>query len=162
MNTTFKEKQKLSDWALGLVTLLLIPIGLLFIYGIYQQIFLGEVFGDKPVSDLVLVLLFLLVFGLLVFFWALNLQTKIDQTGIQLRFFLFIKKELKWSEIAAIEVVDYGFIGGWGIRFTQQYGTAYTTKGRIGIAIQLKSGKKLLLGTQKGAEVDAVLKKYLN
>lgn len=161
MNITFKEKQKFSGWALGFISILLIPLGLLLLYGIYQQIFLGEVFGDKPAPDIVLILIFMLTLFLFVFFWSLSLQTEIDDTGIKIRFFPFIKRELKWAQITSAEIVDYGFIGGWGIRFTQKYGTAYNTKGKIGIALHLKSGKRLLLGTQKSAEVEKILKEVL-
>lgn len=161
MNITFKEKQKFSSWALGFITALLIPIGLLFLYGIYQQIFLGEAFGDKPAPDIALILLSFLVFGLLLFFLAFNLQTEIDKIGIRVRMSPFIKRELTWAQITKAEIVDYGFIGGWGIRFTRKYGTAYNAKGKIGIAIQLKSGKRLLIGTQRSAEVEKILKEML-
>jgi hypothetical protein len=35
---------------------------------------------------------------------------------------------------------------------------AYNVKGNIGLQLGLKNGKKLLLGTQKGAEIEAALK----
>ncbi len=157
MNNTFKETQKLSGW----VFVLLIPIELLFSYGIYQQIFLGEAFGTKPAPDIVLIVLFLLIFALIAFFWLLNLQTEIDETGIRIRFFPLNKRKIKWEDITKAEVLDYGFIGGWGIRFTQKYGTAYNAKGKIGLALQLKNGKKLLIGTQRGDEIEKILKQQL-
>jgi hypothetical protein len=157
MNNTFKETQKLSSW----VFVLLIPIELLFAYGIYQQIFLGEAFGTKPAPDIVLIVLFLLIFALIAFFWILNLQTEIDETGIRIRFFPLNKRKIKWEDITKAEVLDYGFIGGWGIRFTQKYGTAYNAKGKIGLALQLKNGKKLLIGTQRGDEIEKILKQQL-
>jgi len=161
MNIFFKEKQKLSGWALGFISILLIPLGLLLLYGICQQFFLGEPFGDHPASNTILVVFFLFTLVLFVFFWALNLQTEIDETGIKIRFFIFVKRELKWAQIAKAEVLDYGFIGGWGIRLTQKYGTVYNTKGKIGIAIHLKSGKRLLVGTQRGLEIEKILKEVL-
>jgi hypothetical protein len=157
MNIAFKENQKLSGWVFAL----LIPIGLLFAYGIYQQIFLGEPFGTKPAPDTVLIVGSIFIFSLIAFFFALNLETKIDQAGIKIRAFLFIKKEIKWENITKAEVLDYGFIGGWGIRFTQKYGTAYNTKGKIGLALQLKNGKKLLIGTQRGPEIEKILSQTL-
>jgi membrane protease YdiL (CAAX protease family) len=161
MKITFKEKQKLSGWALGFISILLIPLGLLMLYGIYQQIYLGEEFGDKPASDMALFVILLLTIVLFVFFWALNLKTEIDENGIKIRFFLFIKRELRWAQITSAEVIDYGFIGGWGIRFSQKYGTVYNTKGKVGLVLHLKSGKRLLIGTQKGAEIENILKEVL-
>ena len=161
MNTSFKETQKLSNSVLILISVLLIPLGLLLLYGIYQQVFLEIPFGDKPAPDVVLVICFLFITAFLVFFGAFNIQTEIDEIGIKMRFFIFAKRELKWAQITSAEVVDYGFIGGWGIRFTQKYGTAYTTKGKVGLAIHLKSGKRLLIGTQRAPEVAAILQEML-
>jgi len=59
-------------------------------------------------------------------------------------------------------VVDYGFVGGWGVRWWTKFGTVYNVMGRIGLAIELKNGKKLLIGTQKKTEVGAIVKQYLS
>ena len=52
MKTEFKEEQKFTQWWLWVI---LIPIGILPIFGIYKQLILGEKFGDKPMSDLGLI-----------------------------------------------------------------------------------------------------------
>lgn len=49
--------------------------------------------------------------------------------------------------------VNYGFVGGWGIRPWTRYGTVYNTRGQEGLAIELKNGKKFLIGTQNQAEL---------
>ena len=53
MKTEFKEEQKFTQWWLWLI---LIPIGVLPIFGIYKQMILGEMFEDKPMSDLGLII----------------------------------------------------------------------------------------------------------
>lgn len=156
MNTSFKEKQKFSNWILWPLALLLVPIGCFICYGIYQQMILGEPFGDKPGSDLSLILVAILLLGLPLFLCSLYLKTEMDKQQIKLHFFPFIKKEIPWNEVSNFEIVQYGFVG-WGIRFSSQYGTVYNTQGNIGLALQLKSGKKILIGTQKRAELEGFL-----
>ena len=66
MNIVFKETQKFSQWWLWLI---LIGIGILPILGIYKQLIIGEKFGDKPMSDLGLIIFAVFVFSLIAMFW---------------------------------------------------------------------------------------------
>jgi hypothetical protein len=85
------------------------------------------------------------------------LKTEIDEDSIRIKFFPFANKVFHWKDIAKAEVVNYGFVGGWGIRIGTKYGTVYNIKGQQGLAIQLKNGKKRCIGTQKEAELKAVI-----
>lgn len=150
MKTEFKETQKFTQWWLWII---LIAVGILPIYGIYKQLFLGEPFGDKPMSDVGLIILLILIFLLLVLFYVMRLHTEINQYEIRMHFFPFIKKRIDWTAVKSTEVLDYGFVGGWGIRLWTKYGTVYNVKGTKGLAIELLNGKKLLIGTQKETEL---------
>ena len=55
--------------------------------------------------------------------------------------------------------MNYGCVGGWGIRLWTKYGTIYNIKGNKGLAVKLLSGKKFLIGTQKGNELSEIVKK---
>jgi len=156
MKIEFKEEQKFTQWWLWLI---LIGIGLLPIYGIYKQLILGEQFGDNPMSDLGLIIFTVFVFGLIAMFWYMRMRTEIDQNEIRMSFFPFVKKRVKWKEIKNAEVVNYGFVGGWGIRLWTKYGTVYNIKGNKGLAIELLNGKKFLIGTQKETELSEIIKK---
>ena len=156
MKIEFKEEQKFTQWWLWLI---LIGIGLLPIYGIYKQLILGEQFGDNPMSDLGLIIFTVFVFGLIAMFWYMRMITEIDQNEIRMSFFPFVKKRVKWKEIKNAEVVNYGFVGGWGIRLCTKYGTVYNIKGNKGLAIELLNGKKFLIGTQKETELSEIIKK---
>ncbi|MGB5430484.1 hypothetical protein [Eudoraea sp.] len=158
MKIEFKEEQKFTQWWLWLI---LIGIGLLPIYGIYKQLILGEQFGDNPMSDLGLIIFTVFVFGLIAMFWYMRMITEIDQNEIRMSFFPFVKKRVKWKEIKNAEVVNYGFVGGWGIRLCTKYGTLYNTKGNKGLAIELLNGKKFLIGTQKETELSEIIKKAI-
>lgn len=150
MKPIFKEEQKFTQWWLWL---LLIGIGIIPLYGIYKQLILGEIFGNNPMSDLGLILFSLFVFGIIVLFWLMLLITEIDRYYIKMSFFPFVKKQIKWSEIKTANVLNYGFVGGWGIRILTKYGTVYNIKGNIGLAIELLNGKKMVIGTQKETEL---------
>ncbi|MCO4822597.1 MAG: hypothetical protein KC469_11050 [Flavobacteriaceae bacterium] len=76
-------------------------------------------------------------------------------------FFPFVKKRVHWKEIKSAEIVNYGFVGGWGIRLWTKYGTVYNTKGNTGLAVVLLNGKKFLIGTQKASELNKLVKKSI-
>ena len=133
-------------------------VGMLPIIGIYKQIILEEPFGDNPMSDLGLIVFSVFIFLLFGLFILMKLKTKINNDKIEMSFFPFIKKTIKWNEIKKVEVINYGFVGGWGIRHPK-YGKVYNIKGNKGLAIELLNGKKYLIGTQKETELKEVIKK---
>ncbi|MEM6515120.1 MAG: hypothetical protein AAF688_02975 [Bacteroidota bacterium] len=150
----FEETQKFTQWWLWLIIIALVLIPVI---GIYQQIMLGKPFGDKPMSDKGLIVFLLAMIGFGIFFWSLKLETKITSTGISMRYFPLTKKQIGWEEIQSLTIVKYGFVG-YGIRFGSKYGTVYNTKGNLGLWVQLKNGKKFVIGTQKEAELSRLLK----
>ena len=158
MNTEFKEEQKLTQWWLWVI---MFGIGAIPIYGIYKQIIIGEKFGNNPMSDTWLIIFAIFIFSLIALLWFTKLTTEINKNSIKINFFPFIKKNIEWSEIKNAEVIDYGFVGGWGIRLWTKYGTIYNTKGKIGLAIKLNNGKKLLIGTQKKDELKKVINEIM-
>lgn len=124
---------------------------------LYKQLFLKEQFGTKPLSDLGLILFLIFVFSLIFMFMFIRLKTVIDNEKIQISFFPFTRKNVKWDDIESVKIVDYGFVGGWGIRLGTKYGTVYNIKGSKGLAIELKNGKKFLIGTQKEKELNNII-----
>ena len=155
MKIQFSEKQKFTQWWIWLI---LIGFGAIAIYGVFQQIFLGEEFGDKPMSDTGILIFALCIFGFMYFNWYITLITEINKDGIKMRFIPFVKKEIKWSEVETAKIVNYGFVG-YGIRLGSKYGTVYNINGRKGLALKLKNGKKFVIGTQKETELNNLIKK---
>lgn len=158
MKTEFKEEQKFNQWWLWLI---LIPMGVLPLIGIYKQLILGEKLGDNPMSDISLLIFSIIMFSLVGLFLIMKLKTSIDKNGINMHFFPFIKKSVDWQQIKNVKVVNYGFVGGWGIRLWTKYGTVYNVKGDKGLEIVLKSGKKFLIGTQKETELSTIIEKMM-
>ena len=152
----FKEEQKFTQWWLWLI---IIGVGILPLVGIYYQLILGQKFGNNPMSDIGLIVLAVSIFGLIILFWFVRLKTEIDQNEIRMNFFPFVSKRTKWDEIKSVEIIDYGFVGGWGIRLWTKYGTVYNIKGNKGLAIELVNGKKFLIGTQREKELKKFIEK---
>lgn len=71
----------------------------------------------------------------------------------------FLKRRIAWDEIERIYARTYRPLheyGGWGIRRGKS-GTAYNMRGNQGIQIELRNGRKILIGTQQPeAFLDAV------
>ena len=155
MKTEFKEEQKFTQWWLWLI---LIGIALIPVYGIYKQIYQGEVIGDKPMSNLGLIVFVIFMLLFLLLFWLFKLTTEINTKEIKIQFFPLVNKVVEWKDVKSAQVLNYGFVGGWGIRLFTKYGTVYNIKGNKGLALELKNGKKLLVGTQKMEELYEIVK----
>jgi hypothetical protein len=113
------------------------------------------------ISGLVLILLIALLL------FSLKLKTRIDDIGIYYRFYPihFTYRVITWNEIATCYVRNYNAIfeyGGWGFKSSlrRKKGKSFTVKGKIGLQMELKNGKKLLIGTQKKEEIQRVLDNY--
>ena len=146
MIAIFQEKQCFNQWW---VWAIIYVVTLLPLVAIFYQSYTGLPFGNKPMSNKGLSLVFIPLLGLALFLRSLRLTTTIDSDNIDLYFSPLVKKSIPWAEVASAKVIDYGFVGGWGIRLFTSYGTVYNIRGRMGLALELKSGKKLLIGTQK-------------
>jgi hypothetical protein len=166
----FKEEQRFTQsWMIIILILAVVGPLILGIYGVIQQIFLKQPFGDQPMSDagLVSFTLVMLFFSILIFLFKLS--TRIDENGIHYQFFpLHLKtKFIAWDEIEQAYVRTYlplTEFGGWGIRggffFNKGKEKAINVSGDIGIQLKFKNGKKLLIGTQQKTAVENVLKTY--
>ena len=84
---------------------------------------------------------------------SVQMVTVVDQDGIVVycRPFRFLRKQVLWSDIERIYPRQYSPLaeyGGWGIR-KGRAGFAYNMSGNQGIQLELKSGKRILIGTQQ-------------
>lgn len=156
MKIQYKEEQRFTQWWLWLI---LIGIGIMPIVGIYKQNIIGGSFGENSMSDFGLAIFSLFVYGIIALFLVLRLKTEINQDEIKVSFFPLTKRQVNWKEVKNAQIINYGFVGGWGIRFGTKYGTVYNTKGNKGLAIELLNGKKLLVGTQKDSELNLTMQK---
>ncbi len=102
-------------------------------------------------------MLLIFIVALKALFYFILIKIRIDKSEIHFQFFPFVSKHIRWSDVEKAGVIQYDFVGGWGVRLFTKYGTVYNVKGNVGLALELKSGKKLLIGTQKGEQLSAFL-----
>ncbi len=158
MQKEFNEVQRFNQWWLWLLFVLFSG---LVVWSLYLQLYLGRAIGNHPISNTGLIVISLVYFALVAMFRVMALRTTIDEKGIHMHYFPFIKKSVNWNQIKTAQVVNYGFVGGWGIRLWTKYGTVYNTRGKIGLSIQLKNGEQFLIGTQKENEMKQIVQNYL-
>ena len=160
----FKEEQGFTQGWLHLLLAVSFIVPLVLITN--EVIEKGWSNTDARVGFIVVIISVLLTYG---FIFSLKLRTRIDETGINFRFLPFhlSNKHIAWSELKSSYVRNYQAIseyGGWGMKggklWNKSKGVSYTTKGDVGIQLELQSGKKILLGTQRVEEAKQVLKTY--
>ncbi len=158
----FKEEQRFNQLWLIILMLVstIVPIG------IYVKEYTENPKNFSSLELIGVIFLILLASGFIFFF---KLTTRIDETGIHYKFFPFHwnLKNIKWNEIDKAYVRTYDPLdeyGGWGLKggilWNKAKGRAINVSGDIGIQLVLKSGKKLLIGTQKENEAKSVLATY--
>ena len=160
----FKEEQRFTQLWLQVLLAVSFIVPLVLITN--ELIEKGWQNTDARVGFIVVVLSVLLTYG---FIFSLKLITRIDERGINFRFLPFhlSSKHISWSELKAAYVRKYEPIseyGGWGMKggklWNKSKGVSYTTKGDVGIQLELLNGKKILLGTQRAEEAKQVLQTY--
>lgn len=158
----FLEEQKMTK------PLVIIVLSIAFI-GISFSVFNDwENIAQNNLESKIIALSSLIILILIsILFLSFKLKTRIDEKGIYFQFFPFhfSYRLITWNEISTCEVRNYNAIleyGGWGLKngFRKKKGIAYNVKGNIGLQLELKNGKKILIGTQKKEEIQRVIKNY--
>lgn len=163
----FYEEQRFRQpwlWALlGITALLVLSM---FSYGLYQQLILGKPWGDQPMSDTALVTVTILVWGvqglILWLLFSMTLKVGVDSTSVYIHFTPFTKRTIPLSDIRHCEARTYSPLleyGGWGIRYGWRAGMAYNAMGDRGVQLELKDGKKVLIGSQRAEELSAAIQR---
>jgi hypothetical protein len=152
----FREGQKMTQWWIWLI---LFCVAGIWIWAIIQQLLLGQLFGERPMNNMGLILTSFIPLGLIVLFYILSLKTRVSAQGIDVRYYPLWSTHIPWHQIQSAEIVRYPFVG-YGIRYSSQYGTVYNARGQWGLLILKKNGEKLLVGTQKPDELLAAVKKH--
>lgn len=154
----FKEEQRFTQtWLIVIIVIsLIVPLAII----------LKEI--DKLSTSEIIISIgtIILASGLIFLF---KLTTRIDEKGIHYKFFPFhLKfKTVVWNDIENAYIRTYDAIseyGGWGIRggalWYKAKSKAINISGNIGIQLELKDGKKLLIGTNKKEQAQDVLSTY--
>jgi len=158
----FIEEQKFTQPIVIIGLLVAFIIVCISIIQEWESISNGTI-GEKitGLSGVVIIILVAL------FFTNLKLKTRIDERGVYYQYYPlhFSYKLIEWNTISKCHIRNYNAIleyGGWGLKFSfkKLKGKSFTTKGDIGLQLELNSGRKILIGTQKKEELQRVLNNY--
>ncbi len=158
----FKEEQRFNQ----LWLIMLIVISMLLAIGIIVGTYIKDPNSFSAIELVMLISLMVLSSSFIFFF---KLTSRIDEKGIHYKFFPFhlSYKCIKWNEINTAYIRKYDALseyGGWGFKggalWNKSNGKAINVSGDIGIQIELKNGKKLLIGTQKQKDINETLNYY--
>ena len=154
----FREVQRFRQWFFWVPVL--IVTGVIW-WQFAEQVILGHPQGTRPVPNSlawVLAIVFGLGFPAFVVVARLITEVRPGQLSVGLAPFRF--KRISLQEIDSAEVREYSAMrefGGWGIRFSR-YGRAYNAYGNRGVQLVLEGGSRILIGTQRPAELLAALR----
>ena len=147
----YNETQRFTQWWLWLI--------LLSVWGLMVYSFIMA----PPQTDTAAFVSFGIGILLPLLFWQMKLTTRIEAEGIYVRFspFHFKEKFFEWESISASYVRTYSPLkeyGGWGIKYGfNGQGLVYNVVGNLGLQLKFKESEPVLIGTQKGEEIKAVL-----
>jgi len=163
----FVETQSFRQWWLFVLLLPIIAGSIVFIcYSSWNQLLMGKLIGDRPMSDLLLVFFIVIVAlsGLVIPLGVLfaRLVVRVDAINLDISFWPLARKAVLISEIVNFEATDYKAVreyGGWGIKHGKDGRWAYNVSGNRGVFIDLAGGRKWLIGSQRAEELaEAILR----
>ncbi len=150
----YHESQRFTQWWVWFFVLIPFALGL---YGIYEQVLMERTFGSKPFSDIGLFIFTAVGLAVVIFIRYNQLNTRIYSDRIEIQFYPYFTKVIYWKKVEKAACIDYGFVGGWGIRLTIKYGTVYNVSGREGLALHLKNKQKIVVGTQERKSLERII-----
>lgn len=159
-NIVYKEIQKFTQiWIWAIIA---IVIGI-WAWGFIQQLIFGLPWGSKPASNMMLLIFSIIPIAILVLFITMRLETEITNEGIFFQYFPFHMKKrfIDWNDIAKAYVREYKPIreyGGWGLKGGLKSGLAFNVSGKIGLQLELKNGKRILIGTSHPEKLEAFIR----
>jgi len=160
MAVSFVEVQRFTQrWLWILLILMMLVLVAVFGYGMISQLIFDEPWGDRPVTDEMLLLIgsvvLLFSIGMIYLFYSLRLVTEVKEEGLYIRFYPFWSKIIPYQSIQSCEARTYRPLreyGGWGIKVGRS-GWAYNIIGNRGVQLVLLNGKRILVGSQRADEL---------
>lgn len=159
----FNETQRFNQWFIQLINYGMIA----FLLYCFYEWFIAKSNVDKVAATDITgqVIVTVTILGSVLLLLSFKLKTKIDEAGIHYRFVPIHRnyKVIRWDQMESCKVRKYNALteyGGWGFKSGFGKGTAFNVKGNIGIQIVLKTGKRILIGTQKENDATTIIKRY--
>ena len=161
----YREEQRFSSWLRWLIAL---SMALAVPFSIFS---LTKIPSEQGSSD-ILPILTLIIAGICVpiavalLFLLLKLETEVRSDGLYIRFF---PAHIHFKRFGAEDLSEYYArrykplreYGGWGIRCSLRKGKAYNVSGNKGVQLVFKSGKRLLIGSQRAEELEEAIRSIM-
>jgi len=153
----FHEEQRFKGSWMWYLLLVMSGIGLI-------PVVLVLINEPDPTEGFIGLAIFTVVIGgVMALFTYAKLIVTIDSSALRYRFPPFLNREkvLTRADIQSAEIRTYSSIweyGGYGYRYTLRNGRALNVSGDEGLQLVFKSGKRLLIGTQKREALERALK----
>lgn len=156
----FTEKQRLKHWWVWL----LVAAGAVFAWWTFVQgVLLGQPVGDNPPPTAVYWLILIFVgIGLPGLIYAVRMTTTVNRDKLTIRYWPIVTRIIPVAQLSSCEAREYRPIreyGGWGIRWAGKRGMAYSMYGKQGVQLELQNGSRLLIGSQRAAELEKALRR---
>ncbi|MFF2291124.1 DUF6141 family protein [Peribacillus butanolivorans] len=146
-----------------LYIIVIILVSGFFWWGVIQQVIYGIQFGDKPMSDIGLVISWVL-FGLIIPLLAFQVKmiTEVRGDGLYIKFvpFHFGYRDFRYQSIRDYKSVSLSSLkrfGGWGIRINLNGERLYNIAGSEGVELRLASGDIVIIGSKNSDELKKAL-----
>ena len=131
-------------------------------FGVFTvlQVVLGKPVGNHPAPDWLLIALFAGSILSIIFFNKQKLILEITEKEISVSYGLLTSDtKIAVDDIKSIQVRKYDALKeftGWGVRYNDSE-SCFTVSGNDALEIEIKSGTKFLIGTQKPEEIIGVI-----
>jgi len=167
----FSEQQKFQQPWGWIVIFTMFGVLALFVWGVIRQVVQGHPWGNQPMSNTALlvctIFVFLLSVVITIFLVMAKLETSVTANGISFRFYPLHRsfRNYTWDDITEALVKKFspfGIKGGIGIRFTGRttiYMMSFNAFGNSGLHLVLKSGSRVIIGTQRAKELEHAIEK---
>jgi hypothetical protein len=157
----FREVQSWDPWArrilAGVGVVVVAVVAVPFSLAAYGQLVRGVPLGQRPLPDaalaavtLLVVLLCLLPF---LFLWS-KLVLEVDAEGMSIDF--LGRRRVPWADIAHVRPLDVPWWVGWGVHWNGRR-WFYRIRGSRGVEVELRSGRRLVVSTERPDELLAAL-----
>lgn len=168
----FSEQQSFRQTAWIWIIILPVALGssLLMVYGFYQQVILGDPWGNKPMSDAALTAVtagVVLTEGLVIAFVS-SMQVSVEVTSqeFRYRFFSFTGwNTLSRREIESYTISNYSFLDarGWGYRKDRRTKTVcmIITSDYV-LTLKLTDGRTIMMSTCNKEEMERAMRRLMS
>jgi hypothetical protein len=147
---------------------MMLIVVVVFGYGMIEQVIFDRPWGERPVSNELLLIIgsvvILFSVAMIYLFYSLRLITEVREDGLYIRFYPLKSKIIPYHSIQSCVARTYKPLseyGGWGIKYGRS-GWAYNIIGDQGVQLELDNGKRILIGSQHAEELEQAINTYRN